>query len=114
MLEAVEQPQQLPFPARAREQVSGDADEIRTAFGDPVDCTLAGARSAGRHTEVEVGQMRDPQPVELDRKVGDLHLEGAKAHPARLEPSVGDKRRRERDGDEQDRRGQTSSFSSTG
>ena len=46
---AAEQPLEQRRPARPREQVAGDADEVRFASGDPVDGALDG--DTGRATE---------------------------------------------------------------
>ena len=111
-----EQREQLLLRARSREQVAGDADEIGLPLRDPVDRALDRAHTARRHAEVEVREMRDAQTVELRRQPRQRQLADAQPHPARLEPCVGSRERRERGEprDEPDGERQTSSFSRTG
>ena len=61
---------------------------------------------------MEVGEMRDPQPVELVREPVDRQLERPQPDPARFERAVRDAERRERDDDPE--KGQIWSFSRTG
>src|SRR5205823_11333899 len=76
--------------ARMREQVAGEDDEIGPPYGDPLDGGLDRVRAARRNAEVEVGEMRDAEPVELRRQTRQLDLELAQAHPAGLEPPPGE------------------------
>ena len=62
-------------PASARDEVTGDADEIRTSLRDPGDRLLGRFPPARGDSEMEVGEVRDPQAVQLGRKPFDLHLE---------------------------------------
>ena len=87
--EAVEEAAQLRLAARPGEQVAGDADEVGTPLGHPVDGARDGDGAARRHAEVEVGEVRDPKAVELGREPFDRHVEDARPQPAGLEPAVG-------------------------
>jgi hypothetical protein len=83
---------------------------------DPFDGLLHGPHAAGGDTEVKVGEVRDPEAVELGRKPREPDLANAQAHPAGFEPTVRKPGRREDDGDENepDDDGQICSFSTTG
>jgi hypothetical protein len=85
----LEQPQQPRLAARPREQVAGDADELRTTLLDPRDRALDRTHAAGRHAEMEIREVRDPQTVELRRQPVDRDVDHSEPDPARLEPSVG-------------------------
>jgi hypothetical protein len=96
---ASELPEQLPkkrYAATAGDEVARDADEVRLALSDPRDRRLARALAARGHAQMEVGEVRDAESVELARKPLDLELEHALPHPARLEPPP--RERGERDG----------------
>ena len=62
---------------------------------------------------MEVGEMRDPQSVELRRESNQRDLERALPQPAGLEPRPGTDGR-DRDGEREEEPGQTESFSVTG
>ena len=49
-----------PLAARARDEVTGDRDEIGLPLGDPLDRALDGDLSARGQAEVEVREMCDP------------------------------------------------------
>jgi hypothetical protein len=72
-----EQREQLTLAPRPRQQVARDADEVGLPFRDPLDATLNSAHAARRHAEVEVGEVRDPQAVELGRQPWDPDLADA-------------------------------------
>ena len=100
----VEPPEQLAEPrlaARMRDEVARDADEVGPPLGDPGDGALARPVAARqRRAEVEVGEVRDPEPVERRGQPVDRDLEHARAQPAGLEPAVD--RTGENDGSEDD------------
>ncbi len=81
-------------------------------LGDPGDGARRRALAERRHAEVEVGEMRDAQAVELGRQAVDRQLERPQPHPARFERAVHDDERREREDDPE--KGQIWSFSMTG
>ena len=89
-----EQALELREPRRPRHEVARDADEVRRPLRDPGDRLLA--RHAGRATgaEVEVGEVRDAEAVELGRHAVELDLEHPLPQPARLEPAPGQRRER--------------------
>ena len=62
-------------PGPSRDQVAGDADEIGTPLDDPGDGILDRAPAARRDAEMKVGQVRDPEAVELRRYSLELDLE---------------------------------------
>ena len=64
----VDERSQLRLAARMRQEVAGDRDEIRPALRRPVDRALDCVHPARRDAEVEVGQMRDAEAVELHRQ----------------------------------------------
>ena len=70
----------------ARDEVAGDADEVGRRSRHPVDRVDHGATPARRHPEVEVGEVRDPQAVELGGTALERDLDHPRAQPARLEP----------------------------
>ena len=76
-----------------REQVAGDDDEVGVPLAHPVRGPANGDGAARGRAEVEVGEVRDPQPVERGGQPRDRHLEHARAQPARLEPAVSDRQR---------------------
>jgi hypothetical protein len=110
--ELLEQAAEERLAAPARDEVTGDADEIWPAGHNPVDGTTARALAERRQPEVEVGQMRDPQAVELPRQAVDRQVERAQPNPAGFERAVRDDERRNRDDDPEE--DQISSFSRTG
>ena len=59
-IEALELLPEQPLPARARDEVTGDRDEIGLPPGDPLDRPLDGDLAARRQAEMEVGEMCDP------------------------------------------------------
>ena len=68
-------------------------DEVGLPRRDPVDRARARAIPAReRRSEMEVGEVPDPEPVERCRQAVDRHLDDAGAEPTCLEPAV-----RERD-----------------
>jgi hypothetical protein len=79
----------------AGDEVAGDADEVRPPLRDPRYRGLARVLTARGHAQVEVGEMRDPEPVELTRKPVEHDLEHALPQPARLEPPPRERRERE-------------------
>ena len=94
--ERVETGQRLveqPASARPREQVTGDDDEVGPARTHPVRGTPPGDGPARDRPEVEVGEMRDPEPVERRRQAVDRQLEHPRPQPAGLEPAVRQGRR---------------------
>ena len=111
--EAVEQPLELAHPRAAGDEVARDAHEIRPALGHPVHRLAHGAEASRRHAEMEVGEVRDPQPVELRRDPVEPHVQDALPQPPRLEPRPGGDSR-DRDGEREQEPGQTESFSVTG
>jgi hypothetical protein len=62
---------------------------------------------------VEVGEVRDAEPVELGRHAVQLDLDDPSSQPTGLEPRPA-RRRRGCGGQEQEEPGQTESFSVTG
>ena len=105
---------QLRLAARPREQVARDQRQVRLARLHPIHRPLDGACPAGRRPQMEIGEVRDRQPVELLRKSPDLNRRDFAPNPAGLEPSP--RRRRGSGADLADQRRwyQASSFSSTG
>ena len=89
--ELQEEPDEQWHAARVGDQVTGDADEIGLPLRNPGDGPL------GRHTptrgrpQVEVGQVRDPDSLQLCRQPRNVDVEHTPAQPSRLEPRV-DKR----------------------
>ena len=78
-----------------RDEITGNADEIWSSACGPFDGTCARAVAAReRRAEVKVGEVSDPDAIQLlgEPGHGDLHNPGPK--PARLEPAVD----REREG----------------
>ena len=65
---------------------------------------------------MEVGKVRDPQPVELRREAPKRHLLGLEPNPPGLEPRIAGARRDRAAAEEREQRGgpQTRSFSITG
>jgi len=100
--ESRQQGLELRGAAGSGQEVARQTDEIGLSLLDPGDRALDGAGSARRHTEVEVGQMRDTQPVELGRQPGQFQLELAQPDPTGFEPAVGDRGCRERRGARED------------
>src|SRR5581483_6561265 len=82
--------------ARMREEVTRDGDEIRPPLLDPLDGSPSRAEPRRGNAEVEVREVRDPEPVELLRQPRHLDLELAKPDPARLERAPAEGRARER------------------
>ena len=75
--------------ARPREQVAADEDEVGPPLGDPVDRPLDRPHTPRGKPEVEVGEVRDAQPVELGRESGQRDPADGEPHPARLVPAPG-------------------------
>ncbi len=74
-----------------RDEVAGDADEVGPPLGDPANRLLTGPIAAReRRSEVEVGEMTDPETVQLSRQRGDMNLEHARPEPPGLDPAVDD------------------------
>jgi hypothetical protein len=58
-----------------RQQIAGDDDEVRTPFARPDGRLPGSAHSGRRNAEVEVGEVDDPEPVQLGRQPRQLELE---------------------------------------
>ena len=89
-IEPAERLVELPAPAWVGQQVACGDDEIGPAFAYPGRRLPHGDAPARRRAEVEVGEVRDPQPVQLSRQLVDRHVQHTHAHPAGLEPAVGE------------------------
>ena len=90
-VEDVQQLTQPSFAARMRDEVPGDADDVRPPLRDPHRRPSARAVAARQaRTEVEVGEVGDANAVQLARKPVDGNVEDARSQPACLEPAVGD------------------------
>ena len=76
-------------PRSARDEISSDTDEIWAPLDDPGDGILDRAPAPRRDSEMEVGQVRDPEAVELGRTPRHLDLEDAAPEPTGFEPSPG-------------------------
>src|SRR4029450_5577522 len=83
------------LPASPRNEISADQRQIRLPLFHPRNRTLNRPRAAGRNAEVEVGEMRDAQPLELRRQPPHRNLLGLQPNPARLEPGVSGESRAE-------------------
>src|SRR5919197_2417513 len=75
-------------PRAPRDEVTGEADEIRLPLRNPLERPLDCERPARRDAQMEIGEVSDPQSVELRREPLDLDLEHAPPKPTRLEPTV--------------------------
>ena len=74
-------------------QVTGDADDVRTPLDHPGRGLYTCPVPAGeRRAEMEVGEMCDAKAVEPEGQSLDLHVEHAGAQPAGFEPSVDEAR----------------------
>ena len=51
----------------AREQVAGEADQVRVPLGCPLDGAFDCDSAARGKTKVEIGEMDDAQPIQLLR-----------------------------------------------
>ena len=92
---AVERAEQLLEERQAAgmgDEVTRDADEIRLPPGDPGNRALGRDAAPRGRSEVEVGEVRDPEAVEALRQPVDLDLEHAGPEPAGLEEAVGEQR----------------------
>ena len=89
-----EQPPELCLAARPRYEVARDAHEVRLAPVRPRDRAPDGPCAPGRKSEVEVRQVRDPKSVERYWQSRHFDVEDAQPHPARLEPTPDEARRR--------------------
>ena len=98
-VEALQRLVELRAAAWTRQEISCGDDEIGPALAHPGRRLPHGDAAARRRPEVEVGEVRDPQPVELGRQPVDRHVENAHAHPAGLEPAVGEQPPRHIDGE---------------
>ena len=78
-----EQPAQPLLARAAREQVAADQRQVRLPLLDPVDGALDRRRPARRKAEMEVGEVRDPQAVELCREPGQRTADASPAAPSR-------------------------------
>src|SRR5581483_538639 len=107
-----EQLAQPPLAARAREKVARDADEVGPPPGDPAHGALHGPLPERGHPEVEVGEVRDAEAVELRREARQANFPDPQPHPAGLEHAVAGGEGR--DGDQHEEEDQTRSFSTTG
>jgi hypothetical protein len=79
---------ELPQPrlsARVGQQVTGDRDEVGPPLPRPLN--RAGYRSGARRgdSEMEVREMDDPQPIELDGQLRHVELAPSQPHPTRFE-----------------------------
>src|SRR6185503_11128749 len=83
-------PPELALAAGARKQVAGDDDEVRPSSLDPIHRARDCRRAARGRAEVEIGEVRDPHPVELGRQARHLQRQHAKPDPARLEVAPGE------------------------
>ena len=68
---------QASFAAPPGDEVAGDADEVGLPLHHPFDSAVDGAQPARRHTEMEVGEVRDAKAVELRREPGNRDLADA-------------------------------------
>ena len=96
-----EQPLEQRQPRAARHQVAREAHEVGLPFDDPLDGSLGRPPAARRDAEVKVGEVRDPEPVELRWHAHELDLDDAPPEPARLEPAPGERSRGERGEDDE-------------
>ena len=85
--ESFEQLPQPGFATRTRNEITGDDDEVEIARGGPVERALNSSFAAGRHAEMEVGQMKDAKPREGIVELRNGELEAPDAQPACLEPT---------------------------
>src|SRR5262245_42462096 len=85
--ELFEQPFEQRQPVPPRDEVAGEEDELRPSLGDPGDRLLGGTPPPSNDAQVEVGEVRDPDAVELFGNAFELHLEHALANPSGLEPA---------------------------
>ena len=84
---AAEELAELRLAARVREQVAGQQHEVGLTLLDPRNRALDRPRAAGRHAEVEVGEVRDTHPVELGRQPGDSAVDvRSRTQPASNQP----------------------------
>jgi hypothetical protein len=98
-----------------REQIAADQRQVRLPLLDPINGVLDGAQPTGGQTQVEVGEMRQAQPVQLRREAREANLPRLQPNPTSLEPTPGGQAcGSERGGARNDRSDQTSSFSSIG
>ena len=105
-----EQRAETRLPGAAREQVAAEADEVGLPLRGPLNGALDRDGAARGEPEVEVGEVNEPQAVELLREPRDGNLDAAEPDPAGLEPAPGDGGGPDgRDGSDQ-----TCNFSSTG
>ena len=98
----VEPLQELVEPApgaRVREQVAGDADEIRPALAHPLHRLRDRACPPRGRPQVEVGEMGDAEPGQRGRQPVDRDLADPRPQPAGFEPAPGERRGREREQD---------------
>ena len=89
-IEARQRLVELPAPAWVGQEVACGDGEIGPAFAYPGRRLPHGDAPTRRRAEVEVGEVRDPQPVERNRQPVDGHFEDTHAHPAGLVPAVGE------------------------
>jgi hypothetical protein len=73
------EPPEHRLPARMREQIATDRDEVRPPLAGPERRLPGSAYPRRRHPEVEVREMQDPKAVELRRQTAQLELELAAA-----------------------------------
>ena len=102
--------------APVREQIACDRDEVGIALLRPAQSALEGEPVQRELAEVEVGQVEDPQAVELGWEPGERELELGELDPLGLEGRPGERRSRDAGGRDE-RRGQSvpaSSFRRTG
>ena len=85
-LEAPELFAQQRFATRARDKVTRDRDDIGLTLLHPVDRPLDRDRPARGQSEVEVGEVCDPEPGQLRRQPGKRDVELGEPNPAGLEP----------------------------
>ena len=100
--------------ASPRNEIAADQRQIRLPRLDPFHCAPHRVRPARRQPEVEVGEVGDPEPVELGRQAPKRDLDRVQPDPARLEPRVRSAGRGSRADQYRRRETQTSSFSSAG
>jgi hypothetical protein len=85
-----DEPPEQRLPARMREQVPRDDDQVGAALTRPGDRALDGADAGRPDAEVEVGEVGDPQAVEHRRQSRHRHVDDAVANPTRLEEPPGE------------------------
>ena len=84
----LDEPAELSFAAGSREQIAGESRQVGLPRLHPVDGTAHGGLTARGHAEMEVGEVRDAQAVELPWEALKRHVDLFEPDPSRLEPRV--------------------------